>query len=478
MLTNRKIIPVNVAVGVVGKWKETYQWIPIFSGIATFSLAFSAGANNLPTSFSLPLGSGWLTFLKAAIAAFVVYVPGTALASGGSFSILYFDFLKEGQPNEGFLMWSMVVVLITATLWLSIATYFELPVSSQQSTQGALLGTMLVSEGFGFIPLWNKNGYHNFNGGGILWIFLEWTIAAVVACAAAFLFFKILKVALLGHENAEKRILIFLPIYYGIAAGLLCFFIMCQVIPNFMVVNMWTIIIAVTLATLIGAVSSSFVAVPFVRTRINYVPHFKTIKKTKSMEQEGLENLDQTASDAKVEDDGKFEEMLRDFMQMRVLDTVYEEEERSWASPENTAASEHNPSNPELMIGSTPLRQLLESTPNQLVKPRNSQSIEKTTAGERVFYAITDSVKSILYPVIHYDRPTLIRHALAEKFDDMEDVFGFPLLLSSCIFALIQSANEVAPLMIPFRAILDVFKHNKVFRKWRRCGFFRGSVVD
>lgn len=53
MLTNRKIIPVDVPAGVVGNWKETYQWIPIFGGIAAFSLALSAGANNLPTSVCL-----------------------------------------------------------------------------------------------------------------------------------------------------------------------------------------------------------------------------------------------------------------------------------------------------------------------------------------------------------------------------------------------------------------------------------------
>ncbi|XP_071937486.1 uncharacterized protein [Coffea arabica] len=282
----------------------------------------------------------------------------------------------------------------------------------------------------------SQNGYHKFNGGGLLWIFLEWTVAPIVACAAAFLFFKILKVALLSHENSEKRILIFLPIYYGMAAGLLCFFIMYQILPNLMVVNMWTIVIAVTLSTLIGAVSSSFVVVPFARTRMASVPRFKTMKRTKSMEQEGLENQDE-ASDAKVE------EMLRDFMQMRVLDTVYEEEEKSWASPENAAGSEHAQSNSQL--GSTPLRQLLELTPNQLVKPRNFDSIERET----VFDAIRHSVKSILFPVIQYDRPTLIRHAIVENFDDMEDFFGFhcfyhhAYLRRFCLIFVLSTTNSL-----------------------------------
>ncbi|KAK8594656.1 hypothetical protein V6N13_015576 [Hibiscus sabdariffa] len=66
------------------------------------------------------------------------------------------QFLKESQPTEGFLMWSMVVVLLTSTMWVALATYLELSVSSHQSIHGAMLGTMLVAQGWDYLPLWNK----------------------------------------------------------------------------------------------------------------------------------------------------------------------------------------------------------------------------------------------------------------------------------------------------------------------------------
>lgn len=43
-------IPVNIVIEVVGNWKETYGWIPIFGAVSAFAMAFSAGANNLGTS--------------------------------------------------------------------------------------------------------------------------------------------------------------------------------------------------------------------------------------------------------------------------------------------------------------------------------------------------------------------------------------------------------------------------------------------
>ncbi|KAJ0080738.1 hypothetical protein Patl1_10445 [Pistacia atlantica] len=218
MSSKNEKINVEFVSRVVGKWKETYHWVPILGAFAAV--------------FSTAVGSEALTLLKASIVACLIYVPGAAFASNSSVNALFSDFLKENQPSEGFLMWTMVVVLISATIWLAIATYMELPVSAQQATQGALLGTILVTEDFDYIPLWNKNENHNFNGGGLLWIFLEWTVAPLLACICAGFLFALLKASLLRHENASKRILIFLPIDYGISAGLLCLFLMYQVIAN------------------------------------------------------------------------------------------------------------------------------------------------------------------------------------------------------------------------------------------------------
>ncbi|CAK9148086.1 unnamed protein product [Ilex paraguariensis] len=456
---------VDLAIRVVGKWKDTYRWIPIFGTIAAIAMAFSAGANNLTAPFSTPIGSGALTFLKASIMACVIYVPGAAFASHSTVNGLFSDFLKEHQPSEGFLMWSLVVVLITATMWLALATYYELPVSSQQSTQGAVLGTMLVNDGFGFMPLWNKNENHNFNGGGLLRIFLEWTVAPLIACFCAFCLFTVMKASLLCHENAEKRILIFLPIYYGIAAGLLCLFIIFQsikwqVIPVFVTVYSWTAIVAIALATLIGALLTLVVVVPLARQRLDIVRSLQAMKKKNSIDQQCIEIHDTTHSAKANNGEEEFEEALRNFMQRTVLDTVYEEDERSLASTEAIADNEQVQSISQSTTGkSTPFRKLLESTPNRLVQSRNFQKIEKTRRRENANKLFRDIIRSSFFPVIDYDRHTLIRHALAEKFDDLEDFFGFPQLLASCIFALIQSASEVAALVSPIGAILDVFTH-------------------
>jgi len=52
-------VAVDLTAEIVGRWKETYQWIPIFGAFATVAMAFSAGANNL----TAPVGLLLLFFL-------------------------------------------------------------------------------------------------------------------------------------------------------------------------------------------------------------------------------------------------------------------------------------------------------------------------------------------------------------------------------------------------------------------------------
>ncbi|KAH9749126.1 phosphate transporter [Citrus sinensis] len=337
-------IPVEFAVQVVGKWKETYQWVPVLGGFAAFAMAFSAGANNLPAPFSTALGSGTLTLLKASIMAGLIYVPGAALASNSTF-------IKENQPSEGFLMW---------TIWLVIATYFELPVSPQQATQAALLGSMLVTEGFDYIPLWNK-----------------------------------------------------------------------------------------------------VVIVPLATKELGATEKHKTAKNNNmnSTKEQCVEIQDQTCSNNTKGGDDEAEDVLREFMQRRVLDTVYEEEERnSCASPDSTIKD----SDQQLALStgqSTQFKHLLQCTPNNLVQTKTFHKMENQSPFQSAYNFVRNFTKSTVSPVIEYDRNTLIRHALAEKYDEIEDCFSVPHLLASCIFALIQSVSEIAAIVSPYGAIVDIFNN-------------------
>ena len=50
MSSSKTKTPVDLAVAVIRKWKETYKWVPIFGAVTAIAMAFTVGANNLPAS--------------------------------------------------------------------------------------------------------------------------------------------------------------------------------------------------------------------------------------------------------------------------------------------------------------------------------------------------------------------------------------------------------------------------------------------
>lgn len=45
-------VSIDFSIQTVGKWQETYQWIPVFGAFAAIATAILAGANNLPAPVS------------------------------------------------------------------------------------------------------------------------------------------------------------------------------------------------------------------------------------------------------------------------------------------------------------------------------------------------------------------------------------------------------------------------------------------
>lgn len=98
---------------------------------------------------------------------------------------------------------------------------------------------------------------------------------------------------------------------------------------------------------------------------------YKTMKRnmSQSMEKKCIESQDQACNSRSSDDETQFEEALKDFMQMWVLDTMYEEEdERSWASPDSIQEPEHVPTHDHSISDTEKFnffKQLLQSSPNQ-----------------------------------------------------------------------------------------------------------------
>lgn len=139
--------------------------------------------------------------------------------------------------------------------------------------------------------------------------------------------------------------------------------------------------------------------VPLARFRINSSLPTESIQKQNSSLQECTERQNQSC-DAKDNEKDNFLDAARDFMQMRVLNTVYEENEPSCGSPQLSPEIEHILSPQSTREQSAAFKQLLEFTPNLLLQKRNFQKTGKT---DNVSELIREFSKSIFFPVKYPD---------------------------------------------------------------------------
>ncbi|KAG5680165.1 hypothetical protein PVAND_009690 [Polypedilum vanderplanki] len=182
-------------------------WIVIVAFIISFILAFGIGANDVANSFATSIGSGVLTLKQACYLATVFEIAGAVLL-GYKVS----DTIRKGildvtayENAEKELMLGMLAALAGCAIWLLIATFLKLPVSTTHSIVGASVGFGLVARGADGIK-WKE----------IITIALSWVISPLMAGIISVVIYMLFYRFILKAKNPFNAGLTALPIIWGV----------------------------------------------------------------------------------------------------------------------------------------------------------------------------------------------------------------------------------------------------------------------
>lgn len=159
-----------------------------FATLIGLYMAANIGANDLANAMGTSVGSGAITLKQAVLISIIANTLGAVLAGGYVTNTISKGMidpgLLAGDPNK--LMLGMFAALISAGLWVNLATYFALPVSTTHAIVGSVVGFGMISVGAGAVN-WDK----------IITIAISWIISPVTgACIAGGMYYF-----------AEKKIL-------------------------------------------------------------------------------------------------------------------------------------------------------------------------------------------------------------------------------------------------------------------------------
>jgi len=168
-------------------------------------MAWNIGANDVANSMASAVGAKAITMKQAIIIAGILNFLGAVFVG-----CHVTETVRKGIVDPSSLGSSNIVIygalsaLLAASLWITIATWKELPVSTTHSIVGGLLGFGLVA------------------GGAINWIKVgeitaAWILSPVFGCALAFVVFSILHHTIFNSKHPIKRCRIVAPIFIGLA---------------------------------------------------------------------------------------------------------------------------------------------------------------------------------------------------------------------------------------------------------------------
>ena len=152
-----------------------------FAALIGLYVAANIGANDLANAMGTSVGSRAITLKQALWISIIANLLGAVLAGGHVTSTISKGIidptLLTSEPNK--LMLGMFAALLSAGLWVHLATYFGLPVSTTHAIVGAVVGFGIISVGAGAVS-WNK----------IITIAISWVVSpAAGACVAGGVFY-------------------------------------------------------------------------------------------------------------------------------------------------------------------------------------------------------------------------------------------------------------------------------------------------
>ena len=186
-----------VFIAIVFVWASlTHSEVPnneflIIGAVFGAYMAMNIGANDVANNVGPAVGSKALTLFWAIIIAAVFEAAGALIAGGEVVKTIKKGIIDPSMiENPEIFIWAMSAALLSAAIWLNLATAIGAPVSTTHSIVGGVMGAGIAAAGFEIVA-WGTMGK----------IAASWIISPVLGGVIAASFFVLYK----NKNNLQRR---------------------------------------------------------------------------------------------------------------------------------------------------------------------------------------------------------------------------------------------------------------------------------
>ncbi|NCC26520.1 MAG: inorganic phosphate transporter, partial [Deltaproteobacteria bacterium] len=178
---------------------------------AGFLMAFNLGANDVANSMASAVGAKAISVRQAVLIAGILNFVGAVFLGSHVTATISKGIIDPSQISDPkLLMIGMFAALLSASLWVMVATLTALPVSSTHSIVGSIMGFGLVAGGPSVVN-WLKMG-------GIV---MSWIISPFFAATIAYLIFTHIRRTILFRRDFIRQAIRWGPIWMSLTMALI-----------------------------------------------------------------------------------------------------------------------------------------------------------------------------------------------------------------------------------------------------------------
>ncbi|WP_202318699.1 inorganic phosphate transporter [Archaeoglobus neptunius] len=168
------------------------------AAVVGFYVAWNIGANDAANSMATSYGSRALTLKQIIIVASILEFTGAAFFGKKVTHTIAKGIVPIELLDHNLVVYGALAALLSAGFWITISTYYNLPISTTHSIVGAMLGFGLAAVSQGNLTL------DSIKWGVLLKVVLSWIISPLLGAALAYLVFMIIRYALLERYSSES----------------------------------------------------------------------------------------------------------------------------------------------------------------------------------------------------------------------------------------------------------------------------------
>jgi PiT family inorganic phosphate transporter len=171
-------------------------------------MAWGIGANDVANAMGTSVGSKALTIKQAIVIAMIFEFAGAYLAGGEVTSTIRKGIIDSAMfvNNADLLVLGMISALLSAAIWLGVASYLGWPVSTTHSIVGAIVGFAAFGVGMDAVN-WGKVG-------GIV---LSWIVTPALSGILAYVIFMSAQRLIFNTKNPLENAKKYVPFYMFLA---------------------------------------------------------------------------------------------------------------------------------------------------------------------------------------------------------------------------------------------------------------------